>query len=158
MPKVPCRDGETVSVTQPVLNRDRYPQEGCGNGGGTLARACVLAVEEGVQLTVQLGIATVGSGGVEGVHSRSVIRSERGNELRRWACEVERVGGLLERNVLFGHSGGRESLDCVVLDAPCHRTDEPFWGRRRVGRADLQDLGDERWVVRDPVPYDDPAP
>src|SRR5215210_8727228 len=52
--------GATWSAARPSIgwparrttnsNCHRHAQEGCGNGGGTLARACVLGVEEGLQL------------------------------------------------------------------------------------------------------------
>src|SRR6266516_4396815 len=131
----------------PSSHRDRYAQEGCGNGGGILARACVLAVEQIVQLGLQIVLAAVGCCSFERVHRRPVIRPERGDKFRWCTWKIERVGIPLERDLLFGHSRARESLDHVLLDAPGHRTDESFRRWWRVGGADLQDLGDERWVV-----------
>src|SRR4029079_7697252 len=78
-------------------------------------------------------------------------------KLRWHAWVVEGVGIPLERDLLFRNSCGCESLDHVFLDAPGHGADESFRGRRRVGGADLQDLGDERRVIGDPVAHYDPA-
>jgi hypothetical protein len=60
-------------------HRDHHAQEGCGNGGGILARACVLGAEEGLQLGLQVGLADVGCCSFERVHRRSVVRPEETN-------------------------------------------------------------------------------
>ncbi len=60
----------------PGSHRDRHTQEGCRNGGGILGRACVLAVEEGVQFGLQFGLAAVGGCRFERVHGRAVVRPE----------------------------------------------------------------------------------
>ena len=51
--------------------------------------------------------------------------------------------------------GRGEALDDVVGHAPRHRADEALGRRRRVRRADPEDLRDERRVAGDPVPHDD---
>ena len=52
---------------------------------------------------------------------------------------------------------GGESLDYVGVDSPRHRADEAVRGRRRIRRADLEQLRDERRIVWDPVSHDDSA-
>ena len=54
-------------------------------------------------------------------------------------------------------TGAREAIDHVLLDPPRHRADETLGRRRRVGRADLEDLGDQGRIVGNPVAHDDPA-
>src|SRR5260221_13460701 len=119
-------NGSTSRFSYARLRGDRHAQEGCGNGGGILARVCVLGVEEGLQLGLQIGFAVVGCCGFERVHRWSVVRPEQTNEFGWCAWEVEGVGISLERDLLFGHSRADESLDHVVLDAPGHGTDESF--------------------------------
>src|SRR5439155_46068 len=84
-----------------------HAQEGRWNGGRILARACVLAVEQGFQLSLQIGLAAVGGSSLERVHRRPVVRPELGNKLRRCSREGERVRIPLERDHLLGHTRAR---------------------------------------------------
>src|SRR5580765_3413567 len=71
---------------------DRDAEEGCGNGGGVIGRACVLGAEEGVQLSLKIGLAAVGRCGFERVHRWSVVRPEETDKFRWCARVVEGVG------------------------------------------------------------------
>ncbi len=61
-------------------NRNRNAQERCGNRSAILACAFVLAVEQRFQFVLQIRCAPVFVGGVKGIHGRTVIISECGNE------------------------------------------------------------------------------
>src|SRR5262249_20394377 len=130
----------------------------CGYGCHRESEALVLAVEERLQLGFQFVLPASGFRGLERVHRRPVILPERRDEVRRRAREVERVGVSLERDVLGRHSCAGEPLVHLVLDAPGHGTDEPVGCRRQVGRADLEDLRDERRGVGGPGPITLPPP
>ena len=115
---------------------DRDAQEGCRDGGGILARACVLAVEEGFELAMQLGLAAVGCCSRVRVHGRPVIRPELSKQLRGCAWEVERVGIPLERDA-FQHSRARIARSRCPR-RPTSWADETFGWRRGVGGTDLR--------------------
>src|SRR5436309_11071161 len=77
--------------------------------------------------------------------------------LPRGTGKVESVGTSGERYVLFRHARAPKPRYNVVLDAPRHRTYEAFRRGRGIRGADFQYLRDQRWIIRDPVPHDDPT-
>lgn len=116
----------------------------------------VLAVEQSFQLFLQVAGATALFCSLERIHRWTVIFSKRGNELRRGPWKIEGVGVLEERDVFLWHPRGGKSLHHVSLNPPGHRADKAFWRRRRVRRADFQDLSHQCRIVWNPVSHRDP--
>src|SRR5438034_7568915 len=83
--------------------------------------ARVLLVEEGLELGLQIRLATVRGSCRERVHGRSVVIAELVDHFRGRPVGVERIRVPLEGDLLFQDIGGGESLDHVVLDSPGHR-------------------------------------
>ena len=137
--------------------RNGDAQVGCGNGGRLRVRARILAVEQGFELRLQLSLATVAGSGLERVHGRPVVVPELAEEVRGSAREVERIGAPLEGDPLLGHTRARETFDDVLLDSPGHGADETIRRGWRVRGGNLQNLGDERRIVGNPVSHDDPT-
>ena len=79
-------------VDASLTNRNRDPQEGRRNGGGSLACALVLAIEQNFQLLLQIAGTAVLFRGFERVHGRSIVLSEFIDELGRRAGKVEKIG------------------------------------------------------------------
>jgi len=90
------------------------------------------------------------------IHRWTIIFSKRGNELRRGPWKIEAVGVLEVRDVFLWHPRGGKSLHHVSLNSPGHRADKAFWRRRRVRRADFQDLSHQCRIVWNPVSHRDP--
>ncbi len=65
-----------VISQESISNRNHHAKESRGDGGGILASALVLAVEEVFEFFLQIGVLAVFFGGVEGVHRGAVIFSE----------------------------------------------------------------------------------
>ncbi len=66
----------TSGMKFPLLNRNGDTQEGCGNGGGVLAGAFVLAVEQSFELLLQVAGFAVLFRSFECIHGWPVIFSE----------------------------------------------------------------------------------
>src|SRR5262245_52220652 len=117
-------NGSEATTTRrlvPLSKGDRHAQEGRRDGGGVFAS--VLALEEDLELLLQVGSSTVLFRGFERIHGRPVVFSEFTHECRRCAAEVEgervpREGDLLRRN-----SGCGKALRHITLNAPGHGAD-----------------------------------
>jgi len=68
-------------VDASLTNRNRDPQEGRRNGGGSLACTLVLAIEQNFQLLLQIAGPTVFFRSFERIHGRPVVFSEFIDEL-----------------------------------------------------------------------------
>jgi hypothetical protein len=71
------------------FSNDGHTQEGRRNAGDGQARARVLAVEQRLQLGLELVCAVASLRRGEGVHGWPVIGAELAKEARRWAGIVE---------------------------------------------------------------------
>src|SRR4029077_13627092 len=154
----PWRDtGRNVAATPlfAALPLNPHAQKGRRDRGAVFGG--VLFVEQGVQVGLEVSLAVVRRRRLECVHGWPVVVPERGDELRRRARVIEGEGVQIERDLLLRDPGSCEPPHNDVLHAPLPRADETGRGRRRVGGADLEDLGHQGGVVRDPVPHHDSA-
>src|SRR5262249_15624691 len=119
-------------------------------------RTGVLGGEELFQLTSQDGGAPVLFRSVVGIHGRTIIGREVINKRRRWAIEAENERIPVKRDLIRRDSGAAKPLYDVVLYTPGHRADKAFRRRRRIGRADLQNLRYQRRVIGNPVSHHHP--
>src|SRR5215471_5800579 len=60
----------------------------------------------------------------------------------------------LELDLVGPDTGSLKALPYQILVAPVHGAHEAFGWRGSVGAADLQDLGDQRRIARNPVAHD----
>src|ERR1051326_6680195 len=93
-------------------------------------------------------------GRLEGIHRRAIVVTELFDVFRRRSIEAKNESVRSARNIFRGNSRGSESFGDMALDAPGHGANKAFWRWRRVRRADLQNLRDQCWVVRDPISHE----
>src|SRR4029453_11703839 len=100
------------------LTRDRDPQEGRRNRRCVRGFAPVLALEEGLEILLEIrGLATLFRGG-ECVHRGAVVHSEISQVGGRCDRSVEGIRVLDERDLLAWNTRCRKSLDHIPLNAP----------------------------------------